>query len=200
MKFRKITALLLVLCMMLSLSISAFAASDTIASGTIPDSKIKWELDSHGWLTISGSGDIADFSKEKESNDGTDHTTAPWSRYWGEITAVVIESGVIEIGVSAFYGCIGLASVTIPDGVTEIGTSAFYGCCRLTGVVIPESVTSIGKSAFEACSGLTSITIPDGVAVIDDSAFYDCLGLTSVTIPGSVTSMGKEVRSSIRPG
>ena len=41
MKFRKITALLLVLCMMLSLSISVFAASDTIASGTIPDSKIK---------------------------------------------------------------------------------------------------------------------------------------------------------------
>jgi len=102
----------------------------------------------------------------------------------------VIESGVTEIGVSAFYGCIGLASVTIPDGVTEIGTSAFYGCCRLTGVVIPESVTSIGKSAFEACSGLTSITIPDGVAVIDDSAFYDCLGLTSVTIPGSVTNIG----------
>ena len=57
MKFRKITALLLVLCMMLSLSISAFAASDTIASGTIQDSKITWELDGKGWLTISGSGD-----------------------------------------------------------------------------------------------------------------------------------------------
>ena len=52
MKFRKITALLLVLCMMLSLSISAFAADDSVASGTIPDSKIKWEIDSHGWLTF----------------------------------------------------------------------------------------------------------------------------------------------------
>ena len=45
MKMRKFAALMLTLCMMLSLSISAFAASDTIASGTIPDSKIKWELD-----------------------------------------------------------------------------------------------------------------------------------------------------------
>ena len=44
MKMRKFAALMLTLCMMLSLSISAFAASDTIASGTIPDSKIKWEL------------------------------------------------------------------------------------------------------------------------------------------------------------
>ena len=43
MKFRNITALLLVLCMMLSLSISAFAADDSVASGTIPDSKIKWK-------------------------------------------------------------------------------------------------------------------------------------------------------------
>ena len=39
MKMRKFAALMLTLCMMLSLSISAFAASDTIASGTIQDSK-----------------------------------------------------------------------------------------------------------------------------------------------------------------
>ena len=53
MKTRKLTALLLALCMLLSLSISAFAADDAVASGTIPDSKITWELDSKGWLTIS---------------------------------------------------------------------------------------------------------------------------------------------------
>ena len=64
MKMRKFAALMLTLCMMLSLSISAFAASDTIASGTIPDSKIKWELDSHGWLTISGSGEAPGPSAE----------------------------------------------------------------------------------------------------------------------------------------
>ena len=57
MKMRKIIALLLALCMLLSLSIPAFAADDVVASGTIPDSKIKWALDSNGWLTISGSGE-----------------------------------------------------------------------------------------------------------------------------------------------
>ena len=45
MKTRKLTAILLALCMLLSLSISAFAADDAIASGTIQDSKITWELD-----------------------------------------------------------------------------------------------------------------------------------------------------------
>ena len=74
MKFRKITALLLVLCMLLSLSISMFAAeadehtiydsapdeepvvsSEAATSGTIQNSGIRWELDNKGWLTISGS-------------------------------------------------------------------------------------------------------------------------------------------------
>mgnify|MGYP007128328866 CR=1 FL=1 len=65
---------MLTLCMMLSLSISAFAASDTIASGTIPDSKIKWELDSHGWLTISGSGEAPVFqSADVGGISGTNH-------------------------------------------------------------------------------------------------------------------------------
>ena len=37
MKTRKLTAILLALCMLLSLSISAFAADDAVVSGTIPD-------------------------------------------------------------------------------------------------------------------------------------------------------------------
>ena len=61
MKMRKFVALLLALCMLFSLSISAFAADDVVVSGTIPDSKIKWSLDSNGWLTISGSGEAPVF-------------------------------------------------------------------------------------------------------------------------------------------
>ena len=57
---------------------------DVIASGECGKNgdNLTWVLTGDGTLTISGSGDIADFSKEKESNDGTDHTTAPWSRYY----------------------------------------------------------------------------------------------------------------------
>ena len=45
MKTRKLTAILLALCMLLSLSIPAFAADDVIASCPIPDSTITWKLD-----------------------------------------------------------------------------------------------------------------------------------------------------------
>ena len=79
MKFRKITALLLVLCMMLSLSISAFAADDVVASGTIQNSGIRRELNGNGWLTISGSGEAPVFTSADDQ---------PWEEYREQITEV----------------------------------------------------------------------------------------------------------------
>ena len=87
---------------------------------------------------------------------------------------------VTSIGLGAFRGCSGLASVTIPNSVTSIGDEAFLYCSGLTSVTIPNSVTSIGSWAFSGCSGLTSITIPTGVTSIGDRAFSGCSGLTTL--------------------
>ena len=77
MKIRKLSALLLVLCMIFSLSVAAFAAeadahtvydsapeeaaasAETVTSGTIPGSKIKWELNEHNWLMISAPATVS---------------------------------------------------------------------------------------------------------------------------------------------
>jgi len=98
---------------------------------------------------------------------------------------------VTSIGESAFAYCSGLESVVIPNSVTSIGSYAFYDCSGLESVVIPNSVTSIGLAAFYGCSGLTSIVIPNSVTSIGSYAFYDCSGLESVVIPNSVTSIGE---------
>ena len=97
MKIRKLTALLLVLCMIFSLSMAAFAAeadvhtvydiapeeaaasTETATSGTIPGSKIKWELNEHNWLTISGSGDCEPFTSKEDQ---------PWAAVRDQITQV----------------------------------------------------------------------------------------------------------------
>ena len=157
------------------------------SSGTTGD--CTWSLDDEGTLTVSGNGEMDNYSYEYDSKNNSFYTTAPWGT---NIKSVVIEKGVTSIGDDAFLGCTGLTSVTIPDSVTSIGESAFEDCTGLTSVTIGNSVNSIGKYAFYGCTGLTSVTIGNSVTSIGDRAFYKCTGLTSVTIPDSVTSIGEK--------
>ncbi len=83
-----------------------------------------------------------------------------------------------------------IEAVVIENGVTSIGQLAFASHGTLTSVTIPDSVTYIGNGAFCNCRGLTSVTIPGRVMNIDDNAFYGCSGLTSVEIGNGVTRIG----------
>ena len=143
---------------------------------------LRWHLTDNGVLTISGKGEMNDYSANYFEN------RSPWRGY--DIKRIIIGDGVTTIGVYAFAGCSSLTSVTIPNSVTTIGEEAFEGCRALTSVTIPNSVTKIGDSAFEDCSALTSVTIPNSVTKIGDRAFEYCRALTSVTIPNSVTKIG----------
>ncbi|MBO4676201.1 MAG: leucine-rich repeat protein, partial [Oscillospiraceae bacterium] len=165
---------------------------------------LTWTLDENGLLTISGTGDMADYEWENP----------PWYNRNYMITSAILEDTVTSIGYHAFFNCYKLTSVTIPASVTSIGDRAFEVCSSLKIVTIPASVTSIGSYAFSYCSGLRSVTIPnrvlskgfrnvfternnlrtvvilEGAESIPNDTFSDCSGLTSVTIPGTVTSIG----------
>ena len=144
-------------------------AAETANSGTCGDN-VTWRLSDDGVLTISGTGDMADFEW-----DGT-----PWYSVRSQVKSVVIKDGVTSIGDCAFGGCISLTSVSIPDGVISIGFAAFESCSLLTGVTIPNSVTGIGDYAFGYCSSLISVTIPGSVTSIGEAAFAG--GSTSVNV------------------
>ena len=153
MKMRKFAALMLTLCMMLSLSISAFAASDAIASGTIQSSGIRWELDSNGWLTISGSGEAPVFQSADDQ---------PWADYREQITEVWYDDmSTLTISDLAYWfeGCTALTTAELPLAPV-IGTHAFYGCDNLNTITMYYGETvlkSIGEDAFwrEADAGDT---------------------------------------------
>ena len=164
MKFRKITALLLVLCMLLSLSISAFAAeadehtiydsapdeeiatqSESASSGTIPGSKIKWELNEHNWLTISGSGDCEPFTSKEDQ---------PWAAVRDQITQVWFDDMEnLKISDLAYWfeDCTALTTAEIPGTTPTIGRHAFYNCPKLSTLTIyygEDILESIGEEAF----------------------------------------------------
>ena len=142
---------------------------------------LTWVLTEDGTLTISGEGEMANYSSS---------SVAPWYSKRTKILSVVIEPGVTGVGAYAFYACLKLAEVELPEGMSYIGQGAFQDCANLKAVKIPEGVTSIGSSAFSDCSSLTSVSIPDGVMSIGGSVFSGCSGLTSVSIPEGVTSIG----------
>ena len=69
---------------------------------------------STGVLTISGTGDMADYSLDNDS---------PFCDN-SNIKSVIIENGVTSIGSYVFYKCTRLTSVTIPNSVKSLGDNA----------------------------------------------------------------------------
>ena len=193
----------------LEVLVNAIPASDTQldetvkgSEGTVYTSESKWYGtcgdnltwkvdDDTGILTISGTGAMANYTKNSHS---------PWYWYFESIRSVIIENGVTSIGTYAFYDCIEITTVTIPGSVISIGERAFARCFELTSVTISEGVTNIGDSAFNECSSLTNVIIPESVNSIGIWVFSNCYSLASVTISGSVTNRSEELPRKHRLG
>lgn len=162
---------------------------------------------------VSGvNGKVPDglFANLKQSVDENGKPVAVPAERWADLTEVVIEDGVTEIGKDVFQGCVGLTKVTIPDSVKKIGTWSFYMCKGLKNVDIPANV-EIGDSSFRQ-SGLEQVTVSGGSVgqyafhknvnlkeidinceTIGDEAFSGCDSLTDITLGSSVKTLGRAV-------
>ena len=161
--FTKFTAFVLALCMLLSLSVAAFAAeadehtiydsapdeetvvsNEAATSGTIQNSGIRWSLDEKGWLTISGSGEAPVFTSADDQ---------PWAAVREEITEVWFEDvETLSIPDLAYWfeGCTSLTTAELPLAPV-IGKHAFYGCSKLSTLTMYYGeivLKSIGEDAF----------------------------------------------------
>lgn len=176
MKFKKkaLRSIAALLCLVLFCALVPFPASaaTTVASGTCGaadnEANVTWTLDSDGVLTISGSGEMASYNTDLNSD--ADNVFQPWNAYLSDIKSVVISDGITYIGSCAFHKCKNLTTANVPDSVTKIGWGAFWACYSLTSIHIPEGVTTIWDYTFYS-AGLTSVTIPDSVTVIKNRAF-----------------------------
>ncbi len=147
------------------------------ASGT--SNGCSWAVSDAGVLTITGSGNMTDFS------DSSSASLSEWYDYMAMVTEISI-SGVSHIGDYSFHGFTKVRKITIND-VESIGNYAFYGCTALETLTLDaDSVTSIGDYAFYNCSPLKSLTIPAGVTNIGTYAFNGCKYIEEVTIPAGV--------------
>ena len=159
------------------------APATTIASGTC-GSGIVWRFDSIGTLTISGKGNMENYSSSG---------SVAWASFSDGIKYVVAETGITGIGDYSFYLCKNLRSVSLPDGIAYIGKYAFYECDALAQVKLPTSVETIGNGAFCGCDMLSEISVPGGIREIGAMAFRDCTRLKTAVIAGNPTKMGSSV-------
>ena len=179
---KKLLSIVLALSMICALVPIMASAETTATSGTCGEN-VTWTLSDDGTLTISGTGDMEDYSYGNYS---------PFERNQS-IKTVVIENGVTSIGNMMFYYTTSLKSVTIPDSVTSIGNTAFAYCWGLKGITIPDSVKSIGSLAFYDCNDLTNIIISNSVTDIGETAFRNCKKLTDIKLSNSLTSIPKDM-------
>lgn len=170
----------LVLC--ISLMFAGAANAESI-SGTC-GSAINWVLDESGALTISGNGNMTDYSTAKN---------VPWYSYKNNITSVVIEEGITSVGNNAFRSCEELLNISLPETLTDIGKYAFRDCVALEKIAIPSEVAVIEASAFEGCGALSDVSLGTGITSIGDEAFVDCAALKEIKIPESAEALGDEI-------
>ncbi len=143
----------------------------------------KWSF-SDGTLNISGTGSISAYSTL---------TPAPWSEFADEISSVVIEEGITEIGSYAFYNMPSITSLSLPESLEKIGLTAFSNCTGLKNITFPSGIKTIGSNAFSYCNGLTEIRLNEGVEKIDAAAFSSCSGLEKVYLPSTLKELGRRV-------
>ena len=197
---KRLLSILLVLLMALTLLPLGALADENSKCGE----SLTWNLDEIGILTISGTGDMYDYSEEP----------APWSEYSDIITSITIDYGVTSIGTSAFTGCSNVQQINIPDSVehidpyafsfckglhtvklpaslTLISEDLFAECANLKNIDIPGSVTEIGANAFLRCTAFSLTELPDGIKSIGAAAFANCGNIESLALPGTLESIGE---------
>jgi hypothetical protein len=150
------------------------------------NAQVTWELSEDGTLTISGTGDMENYSDYWIDNDL--YTDAPWFSQRKNIYNVIIKNGVTSIGNNAFAYCSAITSITIPNSVTNIGKYAFNGCDNL--VDLKYNAKNATLPSRYCLASIKTVTIGNEVEVIPSNFLNGNTNVASITIPSSVTSIG----------
>ena len=187
---------------------TASGEEDTVLLASIPEdmeglcgASLTWTLSEEGVLTISGTGEMFDYSS----------TSMPeWHNYRSYIHTLVLEEGITHIGDYAFYhffqpcNDVYIAEVTLPSSLRSIGDYAFARTDKIERIDIPDGVTSVGAYAFNlACcrTGLKdgvmgtsqdlygTLTLPDVWPEMGATAFGGNYFRHGLTVPSGTTKI-----------
>ncbi len=176
-------------------------------------------------LVISGEGmmaelDVTGVTAEIEQKAIEEHVydplptdTRPWKDSLMDITRMVVENGVTNVGKRAMKLATNLKSLTLADSVKTIGMQTFHTCTGLESVdgldkvaeiqrsgfehtalrqVDLSGLETLGENAFLKCTNLTGAIFGDSISAVGNGAFQ-LSGLTKIELPDSINSLGTAV-------
>lgn len=197
-QFKKITAVLLTVVMVLSvftiLPTSAASISDeqTVGSDSVVSGDYQYSVKDDGTAIVDKYVGFDVDVKMPSKIDGYKITEIGDNAFYKYryFKSIVIPDSVTAIGAYVFSECEYLENVAIPDSVKSIGDFAFAQSPSLKSIVLPNGLTSLGEMVFYNCTALESVNIPEVLTAISDGLFAGCCALTDITIPNNITSIG----------
>ena len=197
------------------------ALAEEVTSGKAGDN-VTWSFDkSTGTLTLSGTGAAKIFPDGffDENSDNADKDPGaglpvgaefeadslgvkmiPWYSYMLDITSIVVDEGITELGGYLFVFLINAKTISLPSTLLTIGKEVFIYCLSLKELVIPEGVTTIEESEIyneeseidkESFLGyfmdLETLVLPDSLKC-ESLGFY-APRLKSLTIPEGIENV-----------
>lgn len=127
MKKKFIKVLSLILCMTMFATMNcvnfAYATSENrnvVSSGDcgLYGDNLKWILYTDGELVISGNGEMNWYYIDHSNGGRETSKSAPWSKYYNDISVITIEEGVTSIGNDALVGVnIQYCRINIPQSI-----------------------------------------------------------------------------------
>ena len=162
---KKLTVLLLVLALSVSLLASCGGASDDT---TAPDEVVEEPKYTEGLIYVNNGfgGCVVSGYKGSDTDiiipdvyGGMPVVAVANSAFAGNqaITSVTLGANIKTVEAAAFVGCTSLVEADLGEALEEIGVAAFFGCEKLKTVSLPSGVKSVGLEAFASCPAIETI-------------------------------------------
>lgn len=161
--------------------IGEYIATEVIDSGMCGDN-LRYELNSIGKLTISGIGDMYDYSSAR----------SPWYPYAESISIIQIDKEISSVSPFAFYGCANLIEFKNSSSAFTTINKSLYNAegtkliCAVNGYgsiyTMPDTVEELDATAFLAVKIVNVVT--NDRFTIDSSIIYDSKGNIALALPG----------------
>ena len=188
---KKLVSIVLALVLVVGSAAVSFAAIgdftfDVQADGTGSITQFNGEI-VDGLFTISDEDELLELPLTAVGSEAFayDSSNADLA-FLKDVTSIVVEEGVKDIGMKAFANLPALESVEFKGDVT-LGEGAFANCKKLTSVTF-DGDAYLGKDAFKGCTALDTLNTGDDIdfeadsGALNDTAWFKNYTVDFVTV------------------